>query len=408
MIFINKQRLTILILVGILILIAVLYLSRRVIPKSIYATDCIMLTAEKGYVFQDIVATGIVEAENEVLIRCPYPSIIKQIINEPGTRVQKGNVILYLDDGPIKEEIGKINDQLELKRNTLEKNKLSENSTKIDLNYNEDVKKFAITSLKAQLGDEKQLLEVGGISPAKIEKTKEEIALAEKDLVMLKEKNAIRAKQLKAEEQGLVLEIQIQEKELADKVRIMNQMNITAPSNGIILSIAGKVGEKVNGDNVLIRMSDLSTFKIVGSVDDKQAEYIKTGRKVFAVIDEDRFPGTIGTVSPMIENSKIQFNVNLEDKSFPKLISNQKITLWVVGAEDANGIRIKNLSLFEKEDLNVLYTFENGFAVRHKVRIGIKNPDYIQVLQGIGEGEQIIVPKRGISAFHNEESVAIN
>jgi len=408
MILSKKLRFAILIPIGILMIISVIFISRRLMPQAINLKDCIIISADKGDIYQVISATGTVEAENEVLIRSPYPSIVKQILKEPGSKVQQGDIILVLEDGPIKEEISKINDLLELKRNTLEKNRLSEVSTTVDLNYSEEVKKLNITSLRSQLADESQLLEVGGISPAKIEKTKEEIALAEKDLVMLKQKNGIRVKQLKAEEAGLVLEINMQQKELTDKMRIMGQMHLTAPSSGIVLSITNKVGEKVNTDNVLIRMSDLSTFKISGSAEDKLAENIKTGRKVFAIVDNERLRGTIGIVNPMIENGKVQFNVHLEENNHPKLLSNQKIVLWVVGNEAENAIRIKNLSLFEKESLNALYILDNGSAIRREITTGIKNPDYIQVLSGVEEGEKIIIPKRGLSAFRNEKSVVIN
>ena len=398
----------ILIPAGLLVVLALVFILRRVIPKSIKISDCITLTVEKGNVYEPIIATGTVEAENEVLIRCPYTSIVKQIIKEPGTRVLKGDVILVMEDETIKEEIDKLHDQLDLKRNTLEKNKLSEFSTNVDLNYSEEVKKLNITSLKSQLSDEEQLLEVGGISPAKIVKTKQEIALAEKDLVMLKQKNSIRLKQLRAEEQGLELGIKIQEKELADKGSTLVKMRLTAPSNGIILAISGKVGEKADKDNVLIRMSDLSTFKIAGSVDDKLADYIKTGKKVYVVIDSERLPGSIGNVTPMIENNKVQFNVHLEEKSNPKLISNQNIVLWVVGEEAENTLRIKNLNLFGKDVPNVLYVLKNGEALRREISTGIKNPDYIQVLSGLEAGETVIVPKHGMSAFHNSGSVVIN
>ena len=398
----------ILIPAGLMVVLALVFILRRVIPKSINISDCITLTVEKGNVYEPIIATGTVEAENEVLIRCPYTSIVKQIIKEPGTRVLKGDVILVMEDETIKEEIDKLHDQLDLKRNTLEKNKLSEFSTNVDLNYSEEVKKLNITSLKSQLSDEEQLLEVGGISPAKIVKTKQEIALAEKDLVMLKQKNSIRLKQLRAEEQGLELGIKIQEKELADKGSTLVKMRLTAPSNGIILAISGKVGEKADKDNVLIRMSDLSTFKIAGSVDDKLADYIKTGKKVYVVIDSERLPGSIGNVTPMIENNKVQFNVHLEEKSNPKLISNQNIVLWVVGEEAENTLRIKNLNLFGKDVPNVLYVLKNGEALRREISTGIKNPDYIQVLSGLEAGETVIVPKHGMSAFHNSGSVVIN
>jgi HlyD family secretion protein len=377
-------------------------------PKAIQASDCILLTVERGSIVDPIEATGTVESENEVLIRSPYASILKKIYKEPGSRVQRGDAILMLEDDAIKEEIDKIKDQLELKHNSLEKNKLNENSTTVDLTYSEETKKLNISSLKTQLADEQQLLDVGGISPARIEKTKEEIALAEKELVMLKQRNAIRLKQLNAEEQGLNIGIKIQEKELADKVNTLNQMRVVAPSDGIVLSIANKVGEKINLDNILVRMSDLTTFKISGSVDDKLADYIKTGRVVYAVIDSERLPGRIGNVTPVVENSKILFNVHLEQKNHPKLIPNQRISLWVVKNEATNTLVIKNLNLFEKEAPEVVYVLKKGKALRHEIRTGIVNLDLIQVLSGVEVGDTIVVPKKGISVFRNVESVEIN
>ena len=408
MISTKKQQLVIAIRFVIVMILMVSFFSCKLMPKTLKESDCILLIVKHGKVYEPIVATGTVESENEVLVRCPYTSILKKIYKEPGSRVQKGDAILMMDDEAIKEEIDKLKDQLDLKRNTLEKNKLSEFSTNVDLNYSEEVKRLNISSLKTRLADEGQLLEVGGISPSKIEKTKEEISLAEKDLAMLKQKNSIRLKQLNAEEQGLNLGIRIQEKELADKVNTLNQMRVLAPSDGIILSISNKVGEKVNTDNVLIRMSDLSTFKIAGSVEDKVADVIKTGRKVFAIIDSERLPGQIGNVTPVIENNKILFNVHLEQKNHPKLIPNQKITLWVIRSEADSTLMFNNLNLFEKETPNVVYVLKKGEASRHEISTGIKNPDYIQVLSGLEAGDTIIIPKKGLSAFRNAANVVIN
>jgi multidrug efflux pump subunit AcrA (membrane-fusion protein) len=66
------------------------------------------------------------------------------------------------------------------------------------------------------------------------------------------------------------------------------------------------------------------------------------------------------------------------------------------------------MAFSEKEVPNILYVLKNGEAIRRPVKTGIKNPDEIQILSGLEAGETIIVPKRGISAFHNASSVAIN
>lgn len=408
----TKQRIFIFSIIGIVVLVTLMILSRQGVNRPLALDDCIILDVDKGLVFQTIEASGIAEAENEVLIRVPYPGIIKQIYKEPGSRVQKGDVILSLDDAPIKTEIEHIRDQLELKKNATEKNKLNESSATVDLNYSEEVKNLAIKSLRSRLADEVQLLDVGGISPAKIEKTKEEISLAEKDLLMLKQKNAIRIKQLKAEEQGLVLGIQIQEKDLADKFHFLSLMRIEAPSPGIILSIANKVGEYVNAEiapsSVLIRMSDLSSFKINGSADDKYAEFIKTGARVYATIENERIPGAIGIVNPVIEGGKIRFNVHLDEKHDLKLISNQKIVLGIVGSEFQQAVRIKHIASIFSDDPTAVYVFEKGVATRRTVKAGLVNSDYIQIISGLEPGEKIIFPKKGMATFHKAGRILIN
>jgi HlyD family secretion protein len=376
--------------------------------KTVALDQCTVLQVEKGMVIDPVDASGIVEPGSEAILRCPYPSIIKQIVREPGSRVEKGDLILLLDDQPIRDEIEKLNDQLEIKHNSLEKNNLAETSTKIDLKYNEEVKKLNITSLKSQLSDEEQLLEVGGISPAKIEKTKQEIALAEKELVMLKEKNSIRTKQLKAEDEGLLLGIEIQEKELKEKLEILSQMKVLAPSSGIVLAIGNKVNEKVNKDQMLVRMSDLSTFKISGFIDEKMADYIKTGTTAYALVDNDKLPGHIGNVSPVVENGKIQFNVYLDQNNHPKLIPNQNIALMVAKEQKYNSLRIKNIPEFGKEKIEVLYLYKNGKAIRQQVKTGFISPEFIEIISGVNGGDQIIVPKSGISKFKNFNEVVIN
>ena len=74
-------------------------------PNTIDKNQCLILTVERGKVINPIKTSGVVEPENEVLIRCNYPSTIKKIIKEPGSSVQAGDLILVLDDQQIKSDI---------------------------------------------------------------------------------------------------------------------------------------------------------------------------------------------------------------------------------------------------------------------------------------------------------------
>lgn len=348
-------------------------------------------TVEIGKVVKSFQGEGIVEPQSEVIILSPASSIIKDIMKEVGSHVNQGEPIIILDPFPVQTQIENIQDQLEMKQNSLRKNHLNARSSKVDLEYNVQVKNLRIASLKSEMADQEQLLEVGGISPAKYEKTKQELELAEKDLIMLKEKNSIKLQQLEADEDGLRLQIEMQEKELAAKEEALSRMIIRAPSAGIILSIRGKVGEKVDTDRLLIEMSDLTNFKIQGKVDDDYSEQVKTGTKVYVLLDNEKLAGVVGTVNPVIRDRKIEFDVNLLESNHYKLRPNLNVSMDIVTAERDSVLRIQNGDAIGRGKEHQVYVVRNGSAVLRDIKIGLRTGKYVEVLEGLTVGETVVL-----------------
>lgn len=361
---------------------------------------------EIGTVMITVPAKGIVEPESEVLLLSPASSLIVSIQNAVGSKVRKGDVILKLDSKPIQDKIEDIEDQIEVKNNNLDKTRLSAKNVRVDLDYNVEVKKLKITSIKSELVDQEQLLEVGGISPAKFEKTKQELTLAEKDLETLLTKNNIRLKQLAAEEKGLLLQIDIQLKQLDQQRELLNKMAIRAPSSGIILELNGNEGEKVNTDRLLVRMSDLSTFKLIASIEDVHDDVTKTGRGVFALIDGEKLTGKIGTISPSIRDGKIEFDVFLDQSDYYKLRPNMSIDLLVIQIQKDSVHRIKKGPAFGKANSHDVYTIESGKALLRVVRTGLSGNDYLEIKDGVELGDELIISD--ISSLRNLKEIEIN
>lgn len=403
----SKKRIQVFLIVAltIVVLAAVIYYSRIFVPDTLksgnYTTDVV----EIGQVVSAINATGVVESENEVLILSPGPGVIEAILAEPGSRVREGDLILQLNTEGVKDEIESIKDQLEVRRNNLKRTRLNAQSTRLDLDYNEEVKKLKIASLEAQLADQEQLLEVGGISPARLDQTKQEITLAKKDLQTLKEKNSIRLEQLETEEEGLLLQIRMQQKNLEEKQELLEKMSIRAPSSGIILTVNGHEGEKVSTDKLLIRMSDLSSFKISGSVEEQHAEQLKTGNKVLVSIDNEQLEGTVGNITPRVENNKIQFNVHLQKSSHPKLIANQQVQIQIINSLKDSVLRIKTQPEFKTNKTQEKFVLEDNKAVVKKFTVGICGNDFCEILSGLEEGDVIITD--GMNAFKHLDEIEI-
>jgi HlyD family secretion protein len=387
----KNLSLVLVVVISVIAILAVLYFSGIGLTKKVKSGNSDVVIVDSGDVISTTQATGIIESENEVILLSPAASIIESILIEPGSHVSAGDIILQLHTEPVLAEIEKLKDQLEVRRNSLEKNRLNAQSTKLDLDYNEEVKRLKVISLEAQLSDQEQLLEVGGISPARVEETKQQITLAEKDLSMMIDKNSIRLKQLEAEDKGLLLQIRMDEKNLQEKQELLSKMSVRAPSSGIILNISGSVGEKVGTDKTLVRMSDLSSFKLTGSVDQQLASHIKTGSQVYVTLEDEILEGLVGNITPIVENNKVQFNVHLAESSHPKLIANQNVQVQIINNKKENTLRIKKLPQFETGKAHKIFVLEGDKAVRKEIVLGIIGDDYCEILSGLEEGQEVIV-----------------
>jgi len=384
---------TIIVIVSVITIAAVItaIIWKNPLLPSVNPSELETAIVDIGEVIKTVPATGVVEPENEVILLSPASSIITSIENGVGSRVEEGDVILRLDDQPIREQIEDIEDQIEVKNNNLEKTILSAKNIRVDLDYNVEVKKLKIISIKSELVDQEQLLEVGGISPAKFEKTKQELTLAEKDLETIQAKNNIRLQQLATEENGLKLQIEIQQKQLDQKQELLEKMIIRAPSSGIILEINGREGEKVNTDRLLVRMSDLTTYKINASIEEQYDNVTKTGRGVFVIVDQTRLEGKIGTISPTIKDNKIEFDVFLTRSNYKNLRPNMSVDLEVIEQRRDSVLRVKKGPAFDESNTHDVYFLSSDKAILKEIKTDLLGDDYLEIKEGAEIGDQIVV-----------------
>ncbi len=399
------KKILILTLTGILLAASIFLLVKYVPFGKINSGEFEISTVEMGSVISTRKAEGTVEPESEVLILSPASSIIKKIVRDVGSKVNSGEAIIILDPSPVQEQIEKINDQLEVKRNSLRKNQLNARSIRVDLAYNVEVKKLKIASLKSELADQEQLLDVGGISTAKIDKTRQELTLAEKDLQTINTRNGIRLQQLETDELGLKLQIEIQEKELLTQEMLLEKMIIRAPSAGIILFLDGKQGEKINRDKMLITMSNLSNFKILAVTDEDNSELIRTGVSVIVDLDGEELEGQVGTVNPVIKNKNVEFDVYMSESNHWKLRPNLTVHLRIVMNRVDSVQRVKLGPSLHRSSSFDIYKVEGDVATLQNISTGLQGDIYIEIISGAVPGDQLIISD--VTLFRNKDQVVI-
>ncbi|MDX8341346.1 HlyD family efflux transporter periplasmic adaptor subunit [Draconibacterium sp. IB214405] len=380
----NRSRLFV---IALIVVIAGLFAA----CKSNSDTSVKTVVASRGPVVASFKCQGSVQAAKVVALINPERNSVVAVFKNPGDRVKEGELILQLDKSKLQSEITDLNNQILQKRNALEKNKLNAKSAEMDLGYGEENKKARILQLKASLEQQEKLLEAGGTSEARVDQLKQNIAIAEADLENQGEKNSIRLQQLEMDESNLALQIRAFEKELTEKKNLLKNMDVKAPVSGILLEVAGSVGEFVSLDQALIKVANENSFKIIGTAGKSKLHAIQPGGSVEVTSGSSKIQGTIGQVTSEDDAESVQFDVFVAEADQQKLAGAQELELLVKANDKENVLRIPKLPGRPlTQHLDILLQ-KGDETVRTEIVLGTIGKDFCEVISGVEEGDVILL-----------------
>lgn len=379
-------------IVGIAVGIAALFILFRTVIRPTASSDSFRFaTVDRGPVEQAITASGRVIPAVELQITSPIQAAIKKVERRNGDKVKPNDLILELDDEFVRLEYDRTKDELELKRNNVALLKLEYDKDLRDLELEDSIQGLQVSSLQAQLADAKRLMKVGGATQEEVEKATLELQIAA--LRKKKLENDLRYKRLSIvnNRQNRELEVGIQEKNLRELERKLNETSVSAPMEGVITYVSEDLGKTVSEGEILVRLADLSRYRIEGTSADLYADRISTGLPVRVRINRENLKGMIVSILPSVENNNVRFNIALEDPEHPALRPNMQVEVFIVTNQKDNALRVLNGPAFSGAREQDIFVVEGDVARKRRVRIGLNNIDFVELSGDIKAGEQIIL-----------------
>ena len=126
-------------------------------------------------------------------------------------------------------------------------------------------------------------------------------------------------------------------------------------------------------------------------MDDDYSEQVKTGTRVYVVMDSDTLSGVVGTVNPVIRDRMIEFDVNLQESNHYKLRPNLDVHLDIVREERDSVLRIPESPILGRGETHRVYVLQNGEAQERLIRTGLRTDTWVEVQEGLSEGEQVVM-----------------
>lgn len=402
----QKKRKRILIsCVVIAMLIATAWLIRYYFKPSITRADFTTAKVTTGIIENTINATGEVLPEFEEIIASPISASIKNVLMDAGNKVNKGQSILTLDKSITQTAYEKLRFQMESKENEIRKLKLDLEKSFFDIKSNNSIKQLRISNLKDAVSSAKRLLNAGGGTKEDVERAQLDLKVAELEKLQLE--NEIKSKQqtMKIEIREAEISLAIQRSDLDALKRKLDLAEVVATRQGVITWVNKNIGASINEGEALVRIADLSGFKVAGSMSDNMLEKVNNHMAAIIRIGDKLLRGTIVNISPAVNNGIISFDIQLNDKSNAALRPNQKVDVFLI-TDTRNGVlRIANGAAFNGSNLQEVFVIKNGIAERRTVKTGLSNFDYIEIVSGLKEGDEVITSD--MASYKNVKKITI-
>jgi len=434
----RNNRLIIILIALIVILVAAVIWRSQNKPKG---EKVAVEKAEKRTIVEEVSASGKIFPQTEVKISSDVSGEIVDLLVEEGDSVVSGQLLARIDPDAFESQV--------------ERGIAGVNSAKAQLaNAKSQVEQFEAQKeqIEAQLVNAReiqerneQLYEEGDISEADYQQSLSNLRALEANLKSAKA-NIKAAKESARSAKFSVKSSQATLKELQTS---LDRTDIYAPMNGIISRLDVEEGERVVGTiqmtgTEMMRIANLNAMEVRVEVSENDVPRVSIGDEVSIEVDAyiDRtFRGKVTQIANSATNAatsasltsdqvtNFEVRINIDPASYQDLISPQKpypfrpgmsasVDIRTEVEENALSVPIQAVTTREKKDkkkaqavsvetsddlLEVVFKVSGDTVSMVKVKTGIQDDTYLQITEGLKEGEQVVVAPYAAVARKLEE-----
>ena len=361
------------------------------LQTSLKRTSLVISKVDRGTIEVSVSASGKVVPAFEEIINSPINSRIVEIYKKGGDSVDIGTPILKLDLQTAETEYNKLLDEEQMRRLQLEQLKVTNQNKLSDMELKLKVSNMELNRKEVELRNERYLDSLGAgttdkVLQAELSYNVGQLQLSEDEQKYKNERDLTEA-ELKVKE----LELSIFRKSLTETRRTLEDAQIRSPRKAILTYVNSEIGAQVQQGNRVAIVSDLSNFKIDGEIADTYGDRIAVGSKAVVKVGNDKLVGTVSEVTPLSKNGVISFNVQLEESNHSRLRSGLRTDVYVMNSIKDDVMRIANSSYYIGKGEYELFVVNEGQLLKRKVTLGDSNFEFVEVVSGLQEGDEVVV-----------------
>ena len=342
-------------------------------------------------VLQTVVASGRVETPHRVNIGAQITGSVARVPVTDGQRVKAGDVLIELVGTELQSARRQAQQAVAQAQNRLRQmNELQGPVVQQTLRQAQ----ANLDAARASWQRNQALFEQGFIGQAALDKSRKALALTDAQVLAVQQQ--VTSTRAGGAEHSMALGAVAEAQANAEMVNAKARYAvIQAPASGQLIARNVEVGDVVQAGKVLMTLSPEGATQLVVQIDEKNLRLIALGQQALASADaypQQKFKALVAYINPGINAQTGAVEVKL-DVSEPVQTLRQDMTVSV-DLVVARKAQVLALQVGHINDINGpapwVWLRDAGHAVRRPVRLGLRGGAWVEVLDGLREGDAVI------------------
>lgn len=337
---------------------------------------------------------GIVVPETSVYLDVEEGGRVEEIYTKGGQWVEKGTPILRISNTSLQRttidsenQLLENLDQISNTQITRAQDNLILRDQLLDMNYRIDelAKKFARYE---QLVDSPN----NPLTREEYERVRDELAYqrAKRDLLQerIRQENILAERQLARANDS----VEKLNKSLELLARLVESLEVTAPISGQLSSISAEIGQNIARGARIGQIDILDKLKIRVAVDQYYASNVVVGTEGKFKLDDTEYQVVVDKIYPEVVENSFSVDVDFVGAVPDNIRRGQSLTVELNWGTPKQALMIRKGGFYQHTGGRWVYLVseDGNSATRAEVRLGNQNPQYIEVLEGLQEGDRVI------------------
>lgn len=357
-----------------------------------------LVEIERGDIARSVVATGKIEPRAKVEVKSKASGIVKEIFRDYGDYVREGDILVELDKEELQARVREASAILmaaeasgEAAAAAYERNQVEAEGP--DLPF-----------LKTSMDRARQLHEDGLVAISVLEDTEKAYQMAlNKQMTALRSVSVAKAEIARSKAQVAQARAALDRAE-----EDLRNSTVVSPMDGLVLSRDVEVGDAVSSILVLgsqatliMTLGDVSDVYVLGKVDEADIGKVYIDQPARIVVEsfkDKKFDGRVTKISPLgVERDNVTtFEVRVSIRNpTGELKANMTANAEIILEEKQNVLLVREAAVVYDRERNASLEVPDPVSETGRrnvaAKLGISNGIMTELIEGPGEGEQIIL-----------------